>query len=76
MDYLNQKLIYNQSKNEYSELPLGLGQSSAISLMLPRQFDLEILPGHPPELSDSVKLLLSDARRHGIELDQVLKSKD
>ena len=40
---LEQKLIYNQSKNEYSELPLGLGQSSAISLMLPRQFDLVIV---------------------------------
>ena len=32
--------------------------------------------GHPPELSDSVKLLLFDAKRHGFELDQVLKSID
>ena len=34
------------------------------------------LPGHPPELSDSVKLLLFDAKRHGFEIDQVLKSID
>ena len=34
------------------------------------------LQGHPPELSDSVKLLLSDAKRHGFEIDQVLKSID
>ena len=32
--------------------------------------------GHPPELSDSVKLLLFDAKRHGFEIDQVLKSID
>ena len=32
--------------------------------------------GHPPELSDSVKLLLSDAKRHGFEIDQVLKNID
>ena len=32
--------------------------------------------GHPPELSDSVKLLLSDAKRHGFEIDQVFKSID
>ena len=30
-----QKILKN------AEMPLGLGQSSAISLMLPRQFDLE-----------------------------------
>ena len=35
-----------------------------------------ILQGHPPELSDSVKLLLPDAKRHGFEIDQVLKSID
>ena len=34
------------------------------------------LQGHPPELSDSVKLLLSDAKRYGFEIDQVLKSID
>ena len=34
------------------------------------------IQGHPPELSDSVKLLLSDAKRHGFEIDQVLKSID
>ena len=34
------------------------------------------LPGHPAELSDSVKLLLSDAKRYGFEIDQVLKSID
>ena len=32
---------YQKKKNEWnSEMPLGLGQSSAISLMLPRQFVL------------------------------------
>ena len=35
-----------------------------------------VLQGHPPELSDSVKLLLSDAKRHGFEIDHVLKSID
>ena len=35
-----------------------------------------MLQGHPPELSDSVKLLLSDAKRYGFEIDQVLKSID
>ena len=35
-----------------------------------------LIQGHPPELSDSVKLLLSDAKRHGFEIDQVLKSID
>ena len=34
------------------------------------------LQGHPSELSDSVKLLLSDAKRYGFEIDQVLKSID
>ena len=34
------------------------------------------LQGHPPELSDSVKLLLSDAKRYGFEFDHVLKSID
>ena len=34
------------------------------------------LQGRPPELSDSVKLLLSDAKRYGFEIDQVLKSID
>ena len=34
------------------------------------------LPGHPPELSDSVKLLLTDVKRHGFGIDQVLKSID
>ena len=44
-----------------------------------KTFELEVdhyLQGHPPELSDSVKLLLSDAKRHGFEIDQVLKSID
>ena len=36
----------------------------------------ENLQGHPPELSDSVKLLLSDAMRNGFEIDHVLKSID
>ena len=34
------------------------------------------IQGHPPELSDSVKLLLSDAKRHRFEIDHVLKSID
>ena len=34
------------------------------------------IQGYPPELSDSVKLLLFDAKRHGFEIDQVLKSID
>ena len=29
------------------------------------------LPGHPPELWDSVRLLLADAKRHEFEIDQV-----
>ena len=37
---------------------------------------LDTVQGHPPELSDSVKLLLSDAKRHGFEINQVLKSID
>ena len=35
-----------------------------------------LIPGHAPELSDSVKLLLIDAKRQGFEIDQVLKSID
>ena len=35
-----------------------------------------ILQGHPPELSDSVKLFLSDVKRHGFEIDHALKSID
>ena len=34
------------------------------------------IQGHPHELSDSVKLLLTDAMRHGFEINQVLKSMD
>ena len=33
-----------------------------------------VIPGHPAELSDSLKLLLFDAKRHGFEIDPVLKS--
>ena len=36
--------------------------------------DLFLLPGHPAELSDSVKLLLTDAKSHVFEIDPVLKS--
>ena len=36
----------------------------------------EAIQGHPPELSDSVKLLLLHAKRHGFEINQVLKSID
>ena len=32
------------------------------------------LPGHPAELSDSVKLLLTGAKSHVFEIDPVLKS--
>ena len=37
---------------------------------------LEIIqiPGHPPELSDSVKLLLTGARGHVYEIDPALMS--
>ena len=35
-----------------------------------------IIPGHPPELSDSVKLLLIDPKRYGFRIGQVLKSID
>ena len=34
------------------------------------------MQGHPPELSDSVKLLLSYANRYRFKIDQVLKSID
>ena len=32
------------------------------------------IPGHPAELSDKVKLLLSDAKSHVFEIDLVSKS--
>ena len=35
---------------------------------------LRLLPGHPAELSDSVKLLLTVAKSHVFEIDLVLKS--
>ena len=35
---------------------------------------LSLLPGHPPELSDYVKLLLPNGSSHGFEIDLVLKS--
>ena len=38
--------------------------------------DSHLLLGHPPELSDSVKPLLTDAKTHGFEVNQVLKSID
>ena len=34
----------------------------------------KMVPGHPAELSDSVKLLLTDAKNHVFEIDLVLKS--
>ena len=33
-----------------------------------------LIPGHPAELSDSVKLLLTGAKSHVFEIDPVLKS--
>ena len=39
VDYLNSNLV-NKEEKKNSEMPLGLGQSSAISLMLPRQLVL------------------------------------
>ena len=33
-----------------------------------------VLPGHPAELSDSVKLLLTDAKSHVFDINLVLKS--
>ena len=38
---LSKPSLKEEKLKKYSEMPLGLGQSSAISLMLPRQFDLE-----------------------------------
>ena len=32
------------------------------------------IPGHPAELSDSVKLLLTDAKSHVFDINLVLKS--
>ena len=34
----------------------------------------KLLPGHPAELSDSIKLLLTDAKSYEYEIDPVLKS--
>ena len=34
------------------------------------------IQGHPPELSDSVKLSLFEAKSYGFEIDQVLDSID
>ena len=45
-------------------------------IQLQVKFGTTMIQGHPPELSDSVKLLLFDAKRHGFEIDQVLKSID
>ena len=33
-----------------------------------------VIPGHPPELSDYVKLLLTNGSSHVFEIDLVLKS--
>ena len=33
-----------------------------------------IIPGHPAELSDSIRLLLTDAKSYVFEIDFVLKS--
>ena len=48
VDYMNENLVNTKQTLEYrhqyqtnSEMPLGLGQSSAISLMLPRHYVLE-----------------------------------
>ena len=38
--------------------------------------DCMTIQGHPHELSDSVKLLLTDDKRHGFEINQIFKSKD
>ena len=54
-----------------SDISMSL-TSFRISLLMKRRK----LQGHPPELSDSVKLLLSDAKRYGFEIDHVLKSID
>ena len=35
---------------------------------------VKTVPGHPPEMSDSVKLLLINAKRYVLEIDLVLKS--
>ena len=36
--------------------------------------DVTSIPGHPAELSDSVKLLLTNAKSHVFEIDLVIKS--
>ena len=38
--------------------------------------NLSNIQGHPPELSDSVKLLPTDDKRYGFEINQVMKSTD
>ena len=45
-----------------------IGKKVEVSLRL---FDI---PGHPPELSDYVKLLLKNGSSHVFEIDLVLKS--
>ena len=37
-------------------------------------YALDSIPGHPPELSDYVKLLLTNGSSHVFEIDLVLKS--
>ena len=56
----------NQSKNDEETDKRGKPQSG-LNINW-------ILPGHPAELSDSVKLLLTDAKSHVFRIDPVLKS--
>ena len=48
-------------------------EHNSVTLCIARKERTE-LPGHPAELSDSVKLLLTGAESHVFEIDPVLKS--
>ena len=63
MEYIRK----NITKIQYQGLKLFLNTSSEVSTVV-------ALPGHPAELSDSVRLLLTDAKGCVFEIDFVLKS--
>ena len=69
--FLNHPLSSNHFPQTRSQL-----QDLHFDFRLTRLFSPQYLQGHPPELSDSVKLLLTDANKHGFEINQVLKSID
>ena len=47
---------------------------ASVTVLMPEVGLGNTLPGHPPELSDSVKLLLLDGSNYVFEIDLVLKS--